>query len=92
MTTLDKIRDMKPIFLSLDISRVRVFGSVARGDDTDDSDIDLLVEFDKPIGLFRYASIQRSLSEALGKTVDLVTEDALHPALRQKILEEARDV
>ncbi len=92
MKTMDKLRDMKPKFSALNISRVRVFGSVVRGEENVQSDIDLLVDFVKPIGLFDYCNIQRQLGNSLGRRVDMVTEDALHPALKAKILAEAIDV
>ncbi len=92
MDTLQHLQQIKPQFLHMNIKRVRVFGSVARGEDTPESDVDLLVEFAKPTGLFGYCNIQRRLGELLGRKVDLVTEEALHPALRDKILSEAKDV
>lgn len=73
------------------VRSLRVFGSVVRGEADPDSDIDILVEFEPQarIGLFEFARLQRRLSELLGRPVDLVTPDALHTALRQRILSEA---
>ena len=72
------------------VSRIGLFGSVARGDAGSDSDIDILVDFepDAHIGLFEFARLQNRLSEVLGRPVDLVMADALHDALRDGILEE----
>jgi predicted nucleotidyltransferase len=69
----------------------RVFGSIVRGEAGPDSDIDILVEFetDARVGLFEFIRLQRRLSDALGRPVDLVTPDALHKSLRQQILSEA---
>lgn len=69
----------------------RVFGSIVRGEAGPDSDIDILVEFEPEarIGLFEFARLQRRLSEVLGRHVDLVTADALHKSLKQRILSEA---
>jgi len=92
MNTLEKLHALKSQYSHLNIKRLRVFGSVVRGEETNASDIDLIVDFEKSIGLFGYCNIQRRLGELLGCKVDLVTEDALHPALRDKILFEARDV
>jgi len=76
----------------LGVENVAIFGSVAREDTTGDSDIDLLVEFNRRIGLLHFVRVQRYFETLLGCTVDLVTRDALHPALRDRILEEAVDV
>ena len=62
---------------------------VARDEAREESDVDLLVEFDRPIGLFEFARLQRQLGELLGHRVDLVTAAALEPQLRDSILREA---
>lgn len=66
-----------------------VFGSAARGELRPDSDIDLLVAFDRPVSLFEFARLRRRLQELLGRPVDLVTREALKPQLRERILREA---
>ena len=73
------------------VSSFRLFGSIVRGQLGPTSDIDILVEFEPNarIGLFEFARLQKQLSEALGRPVDLVTPDALHRSLRQQILSEA---
>lgn len=73
-----------------DITRLRVFGSVARGEDTPDSDLDLLVEFSKPKSLLDLIGIEQELEDQLGRKVDLVTPAALSPYLRDRILQGAR--
>jgi|SRR3990167_9542106 len=65
-----------------------VFGSVSRGDNLESSDIDLLVEFSRPIGLFKFIELEDYLSELLGKKVDLVTKNALKPAIKDDVLRE----
>ncbi len=65
-----------------------LFGSVVRGEATLDSDLDLLVEFDRPPTLFEFVRLQRHLSELLGVPVDLVMRSALRPAIGQAILSE----
>lgn len=70
--------------------RVAMFGSLARGDATPDSDVDLLVRFGKPIGLLALVRLERELSEALGRDVDLLTEGAVSPYLRERIEREQR--
>ncbi len=68
-----------------------LFGSVARDEAIDGSDVDILVEFqpNAKIGLFQFARLQRFLSELLECNVDLATPDALHESLREDILKEA---
>lgn len=68
---------------------VRVFGSTAENNDSASSDIDLLVSIDQPIGLLSQSKVEHELSEILGIPVDLVTERALRPDLRQRILDQA---
>ncbi len=70
-----------------------VFGSVARNESTQKSDIDLLVEFDRDIGLFYLFEIQHRLEEIIGvPKIDLIQKGAIHPALREQILSEAINV
>ena len=71
-----------------DVSKIGVFGSVVRGEATDQSDIDLLVYFSKRKSLLAVVGLERQLSDALGKKVDLLTEGAISPYLRERILGE----
>jgi len=73
----------------LGIGSLHVFGSVARGEALADSDVDLLVEFDRPVGLVHFVSVKRRLADLLGAPVDLVTLKALRPAHRERVLGEA---
>ena len=68
---------------------VRVFGSVARGEDTSRSDIDLLVDLDDGVGLVALAALERELAEVLGTTVDVVPADTLKRGIRDEVLAEA---
>ena len=68
---------------------VRVFGSVARGEDTSRSDIDLLVDLDDGVGLVALAALERELAEVLGATVDVVPADMLKSGIRNEVLAEA---
>jgi hypothetical protein len=63
-------------------SNVRVFGSVARGEDTLESDIDLLVDLAPGTGLFSLGKLEREISEVLGTQVDVVPSDSLRSAVR----------
>lgn len=69
---------------------VRVFGSVAQGIDHEGSDVDLLVEMPEGASLLHIVGLQLDIEQALGVKVDLCTERELHPALRDRILAEAR--
>lgn len=71
-------------------SQVRVFGSVARDTDHEGSDLDLLVDLPAGTSLMDIVSLQFDIEEALGIKVDLCTEPELHPALRARVLAEAR--
>jgi predicted nucleotidyltransferase len=68
---------------------VRIFGSVARGADRPDSDIDLLVDFDVRSGLFPLAGLQDELAALLGERVEVVPQDALAPHVAKNALAEA---
>ena len=69
-----------------DVSKIGVFGSVARGEANDESDIDLLVEFSRRKSLLALVALERQLGTALGRKVDLLTEAAISPYLRERIL------
>jgi len=70
-----------------------VFGSVARNESTQRSDIDLLIDLDRDVGLFHLFDIQHRLEEIIGvPKVDLIQRGAIHPALREQILSEAVNV
>ena len=67
---------------------IGIFGSYARDEQTETSDVDVLVEFESPIGFFKFMKLEDYLSEKLGLKVDLVTPDALKPLIKSNILEE----
>ncbi len=68
---------------------VRVFGSVARGQATADSDVDLLVELEPGRTLLDHAGLLLDLQDLLGIEVDVVTENGIKKRIRQRVLEEA---
>lgn len=71
------------------VESLAIFGSVARDEARLDSDVDLLVEFEKPVGIFTFLRLQRYLETILGCSVDLGTLDSLKPYLREPILRDA---
>ena len=68
---------------------VRVFGSVARGETEEQSDIDLLVDFEPERSLLDHAALWIELQELLGCKVDVVSEHGIKPRIRERVLEEA---
>lgn len=72
------------------IRRLRLFGSAARGDDRPDSDIDLIAEFEAPVGYFDLIRAENDLAAFFGRSVDLLTEPAISPYMRDEVLESAR--
>jgi hypothetical protein len=71
------------------VKELWLFGSAAREELKAGSDIDILVDFSAPVTLFEFARLRRRLESLLGRSVDLVTRDALKPQLREQILREA---
>jgi predicted nucleotidyltransferase len=70
------------------VSMIGVFGSMARGEATESSDIDLLIKLSSPKSLLTLVGLERKLSEAIGRKVDLLTEAAISPYLKERILKE----
>jgi predicted nucleotidyltransferase len=71
------------------VTSLALFGSVARDEAGQDSDVDLLVEFDRPVGLFRFMELQSHLEDLLRCGVDLGTPQSLKPRIRDRVLAEA---
>lgn len=85
---IQKLKDLKPTLSSeFSIKRIGVFGSFVRGEATPDSDIDILVELEKPIG-WKFFMIEPFLRKNLGRKVDLVTEKAIRKEMKNQILNE----
>ena len=73
-------------------SKIGIFGSYSRGENTHDSDIDILYSFNSKYNLFDLVGLQIELQEKLQKEVDLVEFTAIHPKLQNRILNEAKIV
>ena len=71
---------------------VRLFGSVLREEENEDSDIDFLVECRDDCSLFDLISLKYDLEDILGRKIDVVTPDSVHWTLRDRILQEARPI
>ena len=70
--------------------RIEIFGSLARGDATTKSDIDVIVEFKERKSLLELVGIEQELEEKLGKKIDLLTREAISPYLINRIKKEAK--
>jgi predicted nucleotidyltransferase len=93
MKNLDDIKTIlttlkKDLAVNFHVKEVGIFGSWVHGEQTKKSDLDLLVEFEKPVGFFKFLELEEYLAERLGVPVDLVTKKALKPYIGKKILEE----
>jgi len=71
-------------------TNIRVFGSVIRGEDTESSDLDLLIDVPRGTTIPDLVGLERELSKELGVVVDLLTPGDLHPRFREHVLQEAR--
>lgn len=90
MTNFDQMREqILPVLEPYGVKRVALFGSVVRGEETPESDIDILVEFEeprkRPLGLFTWMDMEEELGKRLGRKTDLVSAAALKPRLRPTI-------
>ncbi len=71
------------------VKTIGLFGSYAREEQTETSDIDMLVDFETPVGFIKFMELENYLSDKLGAKVDLVTPDALKPLIKPDIISEA---
>lgn len=88
---MDLLQENKDVLSGHRVRALYLFGSVVRGEDEPGSDVDILVEFEPQVrvGLFGLVRLQRRLAQILGRPVDLVTRDALHRAMKDRILKES---
>jgi uncharacterized protein len=85
----DKREEILRIARAHGAQNVRVFGSVSRGEAGTESDVDLLVKLEPGRSLLDLIAIKQELDDLLGREVDLVTEDAVSPYIREQVLKEA---
>lgn len=86
---LNILRKNQAEITAFGVKSLALFGSVARRESRPDSDVDLLVEFDRPVGLFGLVALQMRLEELLGCPVDIGTPDSLKASIRSRVMEEA---
>ena len=85
----DILRQKKQILRErFKVKEIGIFGSFVRGEEKDTSDLDILMELEKPVGLIKFVGLQNYLSDELGDKVDLVTKSALKPRIKNEILSE----
>jgi len=84
-----KLMEHKPLLAErFKVKEIGIFGSLVRGEQSEASDIDILVEFSEPIGFFAFIDLEDYLSEILEARVDLVSKKALKPHIGKNILRE----
>jgi len=71
-----------------DVARASIFGSFARGEVEEDSDLDILIEFNGEKSLLDLVALKLELEESLRRSVDVLTYKAIHPAIRERVLKE----
>ena len=88
---LEKVlKKLKPLLKEkYRVKEIGIFGSYLRGEEKSSSDLDLLVEFSRPVGLFDFLRLEDFLTQRLGVKVDLVMKNALKPRLKDRIIKEA---
>lgn len=84
------LKQLRDLCRKNNVAMLGVFGSVARGDDAAESDIDLLIKLKEPIGLIGFIKLEDKFVEVLGRKVDLATEAALHPLIRQDVMKDLK--
>lgn len=84
-----RLRSQAVLLSRYGVRSLRLFGSLARDEAREGSDIDLLVEFDRPVGLFHLLRLQEELEQALGATVDLVMPSGLRPPVANALAQES---
>ena len=72
------------------VTKVAVFGSYLRNEENSESDIDVIIDYTRPMGLMEFVGIEQDLSEKLGIKVDLLTEDSISPYLIKNIRKEMK--
>ena len=93
MKTLEEIRNLllrhkEQLRKEYGVKEIGIFGSYIRGEQDKSSDLDILIELEKPIGFVKFLKLENSLSALIGIKVELVTKKALKPYIGQRILQE----
>jgi len=93
MERIEKIKsEILPVLRKHGVRRASLFGSISRGEETEKSDIDILVEFEGRKSLLDLTELKIELEEKLKRRVDVLTYKSIHPLLRERILSEKVDI
>lgn len=88
--TKKKLAALKPTLKEkFKVERIGLFGSYVKGEQKEESDLDILVEFSEPVGLFQFIELENFLREELGVKVDLVMRKSLKNRIKERIIKEA---
>jgi predicted nucleotidyltransferase len=90
MLSKSQINTIIKILKPYNPKKIGLFGSVARSEETKESDIDILYDFAAPVTLINLVEMQNKLQSVLHKKIDLVSENAIHPKLKDYILNDLR--
>ncbi|PZP54556.1 MAG: hypothetical protein DI586_09530 [Micavibrio aeruginosavorus] len=90
--TINRLRRLKPRFHEMGIKRMAVFGSIARNQADEDSDVDILVDLDKDFGMIKFFQMKKEIESHVGRQVDIMTFDSVRAPHHKHILAEAVDV
>lgn len=89
---LHTLKDLKPILhKDFSVKKIGLFGSYSDDSYTEESDIDLLVEFEKPVG-WKFFTLEIFLEDIFGRKIDLVTQNALREQIKERILNQVKYV
>jgi len=83
---------IEPVLKASNVKFAGIFGSVARGEAKNDSDVDILIKLGKPISLLGLIRLERMISDKLGRNVDLITEDSLSPFIKEEVLHDLKPI
>lgn len=83
---------IEPLLKSYGITYAGIFGSVSRGEDSNNSDVDILIKLGKPMGMFSYMKLIEATEDLLGRKVDMVTEQSLSKFVRPYVMSELKTI
>jgi len=87
-----KLKENSTILKEFHVSRIGIFGSFINGNATEESDVDLLVDFSDTISLFQFVHLSDSITSFLNQKVDIVTVDGIKPLIKNQIMTEVESV
>ena len=85
-------KKIRPVLELYGVTYAGIFGSVSRGEDRPDSDVDILVKLGRPMGMFSYMKLVQAIEELLGRKIDLVTEQSLSKYAKPYVLPELKTI